>query len=1414
MRNPVPLPPNAKCQCILLDCSGPTRFFATASALKSHLQERHRPLRALPRVALETQGIWCCLHCGAPSCSQAARDKHAASVHGAPGPATTAAAAPPGRTHGSFDSYRRHSAPEPIEHASRVVSSNLAFASSLDLESYSLHHPGGRTLPRLPSAFAIAHESILRPILSAAVKRPSDTAPDSLLLIYPRACLYPPPSSSRVRDFTRVLRARCTEFANGGAERLFNVYDWCASHADDDAHGDDLQKTAAHKLPSLIERDVKDGRVSHALSRLNSPPYLPPTPAGAILLSTKIPQHADDRLSAFADHIRTKFPTDDLPSCWIRDARELDEITKHWEKALLDSNLDAMPDGTGFRMRYLVVSPTLRPIVGMYMRRLSLYKTSAAFRRFLSIVSVNGAAKRDAVTGEFPTSMDKVKPRPICHLNCLRVLLGSDVQREALPDARPICEALGQYGLSCAGLEAGPRILQLLLDLHPELAHGFKDVTNAHPSFDRVAAFHTLADLRPSSLHGRLLDYNLIFYSQPTTCLVKCVGDIDGDTEHGRMLQRALPNRRDGFATFYQQSGCGQGDPPATITFDLVYCVRVVPPFRRACPDAVSVIVHEDTTIVRRPVDADGTPLHADAMKLWAKTQKDELDLDTQIAKEALFHAPQPPGGPPHVSTLLHHYAGFDTRDAIARVSSGCYTVVGVRVGLDFAVANELRAAAENYGRTLRSFSSLPMRIQTGLIALRVCGTPDKKFNHFLRFTPPSITAPSQLGLDPVTPTASTPLAPQILYGTLQRHADATAPPHAVPGVVDIVADRSSALGNWYPIPAAVASTAHEPPYRTAVCDLAAHRLRHPHLSPSQLLAAFPPLGLPPDGPPLTIAPSAAPLHDAVALHAALLDAAVQLALSRRVRLLCWCGSQRCHTHDLGPFCLQLLEIASRIASPAAPTAACLVLAYQQLTNADPATVSRVVHATTLLCRLPSVYLVPQIEITEPALAMRHEALHAIARLTRADERELDWCSPLLVAWQWMMPLKRGGGGQSDPPLIAAACHLASCIDTAPTLSSCDLLRPHLADPSTWPTSASRTLRDLHRSFHHLLPLVSPEPPHLAADPTKRTMRAALWNPRLSAFDISRLRHAAGRHCQHALAAAALDAEVVRILGHSLDPHVRARIQLAGLQYSGHLLLITRLYPALIVSDIGMQTYLAQRFMHRHASLPDDLRCLPQCPRLGPRVSLPADSELHHPFNRFLHLLHCRCGGWSVLRHNALMRAIANSLAATCGYKAFVKLFLHNSAFNRNQIDCLAYAWQRHSEALAMDLTVSVGMCKSFFHLAQEDPEKIFSARADEKIAHHLADCERLNRRFLPIVWLANGALGPQFTDFWDEALAFNRAADVRDRGGDGVGVANQKLFHALTWAACLARANGDMVTNMASQLTSVEPEPAALHEA
>eukprot|EP00966_Prymnesium_polylepis_P142382 3287581-Prymnesium_polylepis.1 len=26
-------------------------------------------------------------------------------------------------------------------------------------------------------------------------------------------------------------------------------------------------------------------------------------------------------------------------------------------------------------------------------------------------------------------------------------------------------------------------------------------------------------------------------------------------------------------------------------------------------------------------------------MKLWAKTQKDELDLDTQIAKEALFHA-------------------------------------------------------------------------------------------------------------------------------------------------------------------------------------------------------------------------------------------------------------------------------------------------------------------------------------------------------------------------------------------------------------------------------------------------------------------------------------------------------------------------------------------------------------------------------------------------------------------------------------------------------------------------------------------------------------------------------------------------------------------------------------------------------
>uniref|UniRef100_A0A7S4HPE9 Uncharacterized protein n=1 Tax=Prymnesium polylepis TaxID=72548 RepID=A0A7S4HPE9_9EUKA len=87
------------------------------------------------------------------------------------------------------------------------------------------------------------------------------------------------------------------------------------------------------------------------------------------------------------------------------------------------------------------------------------------------------------------------------------------------------------------------------------------------------------------------------------------------------------------------------------------------------------------------------------------------------------------------------------------------------------------------------------MRIQTGLIALRVCGTPDKKFNHFLRFTPPSITAPSQLGLDPVTPTASTPLVPQILYGTLQRHADATAPPHAVPGVVDIVVDRSSALG-------------------------------------------------------------------------------------------------------------------------------------------------------------------------------------------------------------------------------------------------------------------------------------------------------------------------------------------------------------------------------------------------------------------------------------------------------------------------------------------------------------------------------------------------------------------------------------------------------------------------------------------
>ena len=144
-------------------------------------------------------------------------------------------------------------------------------------------------------------------------------------------------------------------------------------------------------------------------------------------------------------------------------------------------------------------------------------------------------------------------------------------------------EELLQYGqVGCgvpAGLDLGPRVMQLLLEADPTVAIDSEDCVNAFNELFR----RTIADTLFAVDKG-LYRHFVAYYFQPTRQFFRLA--------NGRLVS-ACDSRR----------GLVQGDPLAALIFDIVYTIRVLKPTAIDNPNTLIIAVHDDSNLSGRPCD-------------------------------------------------------------------------------------------------------------------------------------------------------------------------------------------------------------------------------------------------------------------------------------------------------------------------------------------------------------------------------------------------------------------------------------------------------------------------------------------------------------------------------------------------------------------------------------------------------------------------------------------------------------------------------------------------------------------------------------------------------------------------------------------------------------------------------------------
>ena len=196
----------------------------------------------------------------------------------------------------------------------------------------------------------------------------------------------------------------------------------------------------------------------------------------------------------------------------------------------------------------------------------------------------------------------------------------------------------------------------------------------------------------------------------------------------------------------------------------------------------------------------------------------------------------------------------------------------------------------------------------------------------------------------------------------------------------------------------------------------------------------------------------------------------------------------------------------------------------------------------------------------------------------------------------------------------------------------------------------------------------------------------------------------------------------------------------------------------------------------------------------GKAASLHYHAPIFATASHAYHQAACGCDKLRIARHEAVVAAVANRIAAVGPFLAERTHSLGSSIHRAFKIDLVLTAHHLNPAATAFDATVTCSLIPSYVETAASDANRIFDLRHHEKQQKHAPGLTAMGKAYHTLACNTLGGVGPQETcDYFDQA--FLRSASIEIVAGlrGRLAAARKQLFYAGIQAAVI-KSTADMV--------------------
>ena len=436
--------------------------------------------------------------------------------------------------------------------------------------------------------------------------------------------------------------------------------------------------------------------------------------------------------------------------------------------------------------------------------------------------------------------------------------------------------------------------------------------------------------------------------------------------------------------------------------------------------------------------------------------------------------------------------------------------------------------------------------------------------------------------------------------------------------------------------------------------------------------------------------------------------------------------------------------------------------------------------------------------VTEFTHQSRQDALHAIASILALEPDYLQNTPTQSGTFiQALLSAERGGIGFDDPVLNQPPTFLGGWADACPALRLDHRIGHIIADPLNWINQPSLTLQQAALTFDMMVSLPAFKCPTPLDEP--RNAREALVDPTTGRPCITRLHLTSQRHPQRTFSNIARDTAEASYLGplSLIAAEGKARIRACALPPSPCLFQMYGTTPLTTLNDLQLTFLVCFRLGIPLPFLAPPLTCHHRCKLLATITAATPADPIFYALIRGYHHAACKCGGYSIARHNEIAHVIAEIASAESGYTTHLQSFLSSSLTDGKQVDIIMSSW-RLGHTIAMDTTLSNPLLVSYVKAASLSASAIITEREEEKDKKHLLGCLATDRIFIPAVFTTFGGMGGDRFNRWFNSLFEHAIAAEKLEGGTGWAATRRKQLAIQRFCAVIARATASMVENLA----------------